>query len=55
MKKRRFTEAQTIGVLGEQEARATTKEVCRRHGINQQTFHRWKAKYGAMRSPAHIS
>ena len=36
------------GVLREQESGATTAEVCRRHGISEQTFYRWKAKYGGM-------
>jgi putative transposase len=34
---------QIIGVLREQEAGSPTEEVCRRHGISQQTFYRWKA------------
>lgn len=48
MKKSRFNEAQIIGVLREQEAGSPTADVCRRHGISEQTFYRWKAKYSGM-------
>ena len=48
MKKSRFSKAQMIGVLREQEAGAGTEDVCRRHGISQQRFYRWKSKYGGM-------
>jgi putative transposase len=48
MKKSRFSEEQIIGILREQEVGTTTAEVCRRHGVSEQTFYRWKAKYGGM-------
>ena len=48
MRRSRFSEGQIIGVLREQESGATTAEVCRRHGISEQTFYRWKARYGGM-------
>jgi putative transposase len=48
MKKKRFSEEQIIGVLKEAEAGARTKELCRKHGISDQTFYNWKATYGGM-------
>ncbi len=46
--KRRFTEEQIIGILREQEAGGTVREVTRRHGVSEQSFYRWKAKYGGL-------
>ena len=48
MKSKRFTEEQIIGVLKEAEAGAKTKELTRKHGISEQTFYNWKAKYSGM-------
>jgi len=46
--KRRFTEEQIIGILKEAEAGRMVKDVIREHGISQDTFYRWRRKYGGL-------
>tara|TARA_R110000803_G_scaffold29139_1_gene66735 strand:+ start:536 stop:799 length:264 start_codon:yes stop_codon:yes gene_type:complete len=46
--KRRFTEEQITGMLKEQEAGMKTADVCRKHGISEATFYKYKAKFGGM-------
>ena len=48
MKRKRFTEEQIVGVLHEAAGGTTIKELCRRHGITETTFYRWRAKYGGL-------
>ena len=48
MKKTRFTEEQIVKILQQQEAGIKVGEVCREHGISDQTFYNWKARYGGM-------
>jgi putative transposase len=41
-------EGQIIRILQEQESGMTTVEICRKHGIGESTFYKWKSKYGGM-------
>lgn len=41
----RFTKAQIIGMVKEQEAGMPTAEVCRRHGLSPVSVYNFKAKY----------
>lgn len=48
MRKSRFTEAQIVAALKQAEAGRKVKEICREHGISENTYYRWKSKFGGM-------
>ena len=48
MKKSKFAEEQIISILKEQEQGMKVADICRKHGIADQTFHNWKKKYGGL-------
>jgi putative transposase len=49
MKRSRFSEEQIIGILKEQEAGVSVAGLCRKHGMSDASFYKWKARYGGER------
>ena len=45
--RRRFTEAQILGLLREAAAGTPVMDLCWNHCVSRSTFRAWKAKYGA--------
>ena len=48
MKGKRFNEEQIIKILQEVETGVTVADICRKHNCSEQSYYRWKAKYGGM-------
>lgn len=46
--KRRFSDEKIICILKEHEAGVTAKELCRKHGMSDAMFYKWKAKFSGM-------
>ena len=42
------SETQIITILKAQEAGIALSDICRKHGIGQSTFYKWRSKYGGM-------
>ena len=48
MKKSRYTEEQIAFALQQAEHGTPVAEICRKLGVTEQSFYRWKKKYGGM-------
>lgn len=48
MKKKRFSEEQIIRILKEAEEAGNVRDICRKHNVTEQTFYRWRNKFGGM-------
>jgi putative transposase len=46
--RKRHSPEQIASILKQQEGGLSAAEVCRQNGISEQTFYRWKSKYGGM-------
>lgn len=51
MKGKRYSEEQVIRILKEIESGKSVRDVCREHGVSEQTVYRWRNKYGGMEVP----
>ena len=48
MRKSRFSEEQIVAIIQEYASGAKVSELCRKHGMSDATFYKWKAKYGGL-------
>ena len=48
MKKSRYKESQIFQILKEAEVGVPVPELCRKHGMSNASFYKWRAKYGGM-------
>jgi putative transposase len=49
MKGTRFSQERIIGILKEADCKTSSiGELCRKHGVSEQTFYRWRRKYGGL-------
>jgi len=45
---KRKTESQIVAILKEAEVGMPVKDLCRKYGIGNSTFYKWREKYGGM-------
>ena len=48
MKRSKFIDEQILAIVKEGEAGRKVADLCHTHGITEQTYYRWKAKYGGL-------
>lgn len=48
MPRKNYSEEQILAILNEGAAGAKTTDICRKHGVSENTFYRWRAKYSGM-------
>jgi putative transposase len=48
MKRSQYSESQIVGILKEADSGVAVKEVCRKYGISDATYYKWKSRYGGL-------
>ena len=48
MRKSKFTESQIVAILAEGESGLAVGDVCRKHGISNETYYQWKSKFAGV-------
>jgi putative transposase len=48
MRKSKFSESKIVSLLKEAEAGRKVSDICREHGISNNTFYQWRSKFGGM-------
>jgi putative transposase len=48
MRRSKYGEEQIIGILKEHDAGVSTAEICRKYGVSNATFYKWRGKFGGM-------
>ena len=48
MKRSRFSDEQIIVILKEHQAGLSAVDLCRKYGVSDATFYKWRSKYGGM-------
>ncbi|ATU94607.1 putative transposase [Phyllobacterium sp. 1468] len=51
MKRSRFSDEQIIGILKEHQAGLSAADLCRKYGVSDATFYKWRSKFGGMEVP----
>jgi putative transposase len=48
MRHKRYSEEQIVGILKEAESGIPVGELCRKHGMSDASFYKWREKYGGL-------
>jgi putative transposase len=48
MQRSKYSESQIVGILKEADAGVKVAEICRKYGISDATYYKWKSKYGGL-------